>query len=236
MASAGIALAKDSVVDRHGARAAGARSDHGAGRGDRRGRPLQRARGPDEDQRWTARSRRCWPRAGPSTPDGKTLHLQAEAGRQVPGRRGRSTSSDVKFSFERAKAAEDSTNKAKKAVFDNDQPRSTRPTRTTVIAHAQQRRRQLPLPHGREHGGHPRSEERGDDGDQAGRHRALQASSRGRRARRSRSTKWDGYRDAAQVKIKKATFRFINDPCGAGRGAARRRHRRHPALRRARRA
>ena len=118
--------------------------------------------------------------------------------------------SDVIFSFERAKA-KDSTNKAKKAVFDNissvDRARSGDGDRR-----AQQRRRQLPVPHGREHRGDPRPEERGDDGDQADRHRPVTSSTPGPRARRSRSSKNEQYRDAAKVPMKKVTFRFINDP------------------------
>ncbi len=51
-------------------------------------------------------------------PDGKSYTFQLRQGRQVPRRRGRSTRAAVKFSFERAKD-EKSTNKAKKAVFDN---------------------------------------------------------------------------------------------------------------------
>ncbi len=34
--------------------------------------------------------------------------------------------------------------------------------------------------------------------------------------------KWDGYRDAAKIPLAHATFRFISDPVGGGRGDARR--------------
>jgi peptide/nickel transport system substrate-binding protein len=73
--------------------------------------------GPDQDQH--GRQHRAAARRELVDRSGRQgLHLQAPQGRQVPGRRGRSTRSDVKFTFERAKAA-GSTNKAKKAVFDN---------------------------------------------------------------------------------------------------------------------
>ena len=60
---------------------------------------------------------------------------------------------------------------------------------------------------------------------------ARTSSRAGSRARRSRWCKWDGYRNAGDVKIKKVTFRFISDPGGAGGGAAGRRRRRLPARR-----
>ena len=101
---------------------------------------------------------------------------------------------DVKFSFERAKD-DKSTNKAKKAVFDNI-ARIDAPDAHTVILTLEQRRRQLPVPPGREHRRHPRPEERGRHGHQAGRHRALHASTTGRRASSVTLAKWDGFRDA----------------------------------------
>ena len=60
--------------------------------------------------------------------------------------------------------------------------------------------------------GHPRREERGERGDEPGRHRPLQALRHGPRARRLTLDKWDGYRDAAKVPLEHATFRFISDP------------------------
>ena len=120
---------------------------------------------------WSDRSRR------------QGLHLQAEEGREVPRRRAVHRS-DVKFSFERAKAP-GSTNKAKKAVFDNISRIDT-PDPATVIVVLNQRRRQLPVPHGREHRRDPRPEERADDGDPADRHRPVQVRRPGPRARRSR--------------------------------------------------
>jgi len=115
----------------------------------------------------------------------------------------------VKFSFERAKAP-GSTNKAKKAVFDNlssvvvlephivslvlDEPDATLPFRlgenTAVILHPNSAAQAATRPVG------------------TGPYK-LDSWSRGSAVS---LVKWDGYRDAAKVRIKKATFRFINDP------------------------
>ncbi len=118
-------------------------------------------------------------------------------------------SSDVKFSFERAKA-EGSTNKAKKAVFDNI-TRIDTPDASTVI---------LVLDNA--------------DGNflfRLGENTAviLDPKSAATTATQPVGTgpytladwkkgnsvtlnKWDGFRDAKNVKLKKVTFRFINDP------------------------
>ncbi len=118
-------------------------------------------------------------------------------------------SSDVKFSFERAKA-EGSTNKAKKAVFDNI-TRIDTPDAATVI---------LVLDNA--------------DGNflfRLGENTAviLDPKSAATTATQPVGTgpytladwkkgnsvtlnKWDGFRDAKNVKLKKVTFRFINDP------------------------
>ena len=69
-----------------------------------------------------------------------------------------------------------------------------------------------PVPSRLQHRGHPRREERRDEATQPGRHRALQARRTGTRARRLTLDAWDGYRDAAKVAIKHATFKFISDP------------------------
>lgn len=115
----------------------------------------------------------------------------------------------VKFSFERAKAP-GSTNKARKTVFDNlssvvvlephivslvfDQPDATLPFRlgenTAVILHPNSAAQAATRPVG------------------TGPYR-LDSWSRGSAVS---LVKWDGWRDAARVRIRKATFRFINDP------------------------
>ena len=129
------------------------------------------------------RSRRCWPRAGASTPTASVYTFKLRKG--VKFHDGEAfDASDVKFSFERAKA-EGSTNKAKKAVFDNISRIDT-PDPYTVILVLEQRRRQLPVPHGREHRGDPRSEERGDARRPSRSAPARSSSRTGRRARRSR--------------------------------------------------
>ena len=104
----------------------------------------------------------------------------------------------MKFSFERAKAP-GTTNKAKKAVFDNiSRDRHARPA--DGDRRAEQRRRQPPLPHGREHGRDPRAEER------RRRPRRKPVGTGPYKfdswAKGSTVTlaKWDGYRDAAKVR------------------------------------
>ena len=138
--------------------------------------------------------------------------------------------SDVKFSFERAKA-EGSTNKAKKAVFDNISRIDT-PDPSTVIVVLEQRRRQLPVPHGREHRGDPRPEERRDDREQADRHRPVQVRVLGQ----GLGGHADQVRRLPQRRRGQAEEGDVplhQRPGRAGGGAAGRRHRRHAALRRA---
>jgi peptide/nickel transport system substrate-binding protein len=117
--------------------------------------------------------------------------------------------SDVKFSFERAKA-EGSTNKAKKAVFDNI-ARIDTPDAATVILTLNNADATLPF--------------------RLGENTAviLDPKSAGTTATRPVGTgpfkfenwskgaavtltKWDGFRNAGAVKLKKVSFRFINDP------------------------
>jgi peptide/nickel transport system substrate-binding protein len=117
--------------------------------------------------------------------------------------------SDVKFSFERAKA-EGSTNKAKKAVFDNI-ARIDTPDAHTVI---------LVLNNA--------------DGNflfRMGENTAVILDPKSAATTATRPvgtgpfkfddwkkgssvsmTKWDGYRDAGRIKLKRVTFRIINDP------------------------
>ena len=142
------------------------------------------------------------------TPDGKTYTFRLRKG--VTFSDGSALNAEtVKFSFERAKAP-GSTNKAKKAVFDNistivahdehtvilvlDKADSTLPFRlgenTAVILHPNSAATAATRPVG------------------TGPYR-LENWAKGSAVT---LTKWDGHRDAAKVKIKKVTFRFINDP------------------------
>ena len=142
-------------------------------------------------------------------------------------------SSDVKFSFERAKADRLDQQGEEGGV------RQHEPDRDARSAHgdpgAEPGRRQLPVPDGREHRGDPRSEERADDRDQAGRHRPVQV----RRLGQGLVAVAGQERDLPQRRGGQAQQGHVplhQRPGRAGRGAARRRHRRHAALRRARRA
>lgn len=141
-------------------------------------------------------------------PDGRsyTFHLR----RGVKFQDGEAfDASDVKWSFERAKA-EGSTNKAKKAVFDNIRGIAT-PDPYTVILTLEQPDGNLPF--------------------RLGENTAVILDPKSAAATATRPvgtgpfrfenwvrgsaitlTKWDGHRNAAAVKLKRVTFRFINDP------------------------
>jgi peptide/nickel transport system substrate-binding protein len=141
-------------------------------------------------------------------PDGKTYTFKLRKGVRFSDGEA-FDASDVKFSFERARA-EKSTNKAKKAVFDNISRIDT-PDAHTVI---------LVLDNA--------------DGNflfRLGENTAVILDPKSADAAATRPvgtgpytltdwkkgssvtlTRWEGYRDAANVKLKKVTFRFINDP------------------------
>ena len=142
------------------------------------------------------------------TPDGKTYTFRLRKGLKFSDGSAL-TAETVKFSFERAKAP-GSTNKAKKAVFDNistivahdehtvilvlDKADSTLPFRlgenTAVILHPNSAAGAASKPVG------------------TGPYK-FDSWAKGSAVT---LVKWDGYRDAAKVKLKKVTFRFINDP------------------------
>jgi peptide/nickel transport system substrate-binding protein len=142
------------------------------------------------------------------TPDGKTYTFKLRKGVKFSDGSAL-TAETVKFSFERAKAP-GSTNKAKKAVFDNissvvahdehtvilvlDKADSTLPFRlgenTAVILHPNSAATAATKPVGTG----PFKLENWAKGSAV------------------TLTKWDGHRDAAKVKLKKVTFRIINDP------------------------
>lgn len=142
------------------------------------------------------------------TPDGKTYTFRLRKG--VTFSDGSALNAEtVKFSFERAKAP-GSTNKAKKAVFDNistivahdehtvilvlDKADSTLPFRlgenTAVILHPNSAAGAASKPVG------------------TGPYK-FDSWAKGSAVT---LVKWDGHRDAAKVKLKRVTFRFINDP------------------------
>jgi peptide/nickel transport system substrate-binding protein len=115
----------------------------------------------------------------------------------------------VKFSFERAKAA-GSTNKAKKAVFDNITSVST-PDAHTVILVLNNAEAMLPFRLGENTAVilHPDSAAGAATKPVGTGPYKLESWNKGSSVT---LVKWDGYRDAAKVRIRKATFRFINDP------------------------
>jgi peptide/nickel transport system substrate-binding protein len=141
-------------------------------------------------------------------PDGRTYTFRLRKG--VKFQDGEAfDSSDVKFSFERAKA-DGSTNKAKKAVFDNISRIDTPDPHTVILVL------------------------NNADGNflfRMGENTAviLDPKSAAGTATKPVGTgpytladwkkgssvtleKWDGFRDAAAIKLKRVTFRFINDP------------------------
>ena len=141
-------------------------------------------------------------------PDGKTYTFKLRKG--VKFQDGEAfDSSDVKFSFERAKD-EKSTNKAKKAVFDNISSIST-PDPQTVILVLNNADGNLLFRLGENTAVilDPKSA----DGT------ATKPVGTGpytltdwKKGSSVTLTKWPGFRDAASIKLNKVTFRFINDP------------------------
>jgi peptide/nickel transport system substrate-binding protein len=118
-------------------------------------------------------------------------------------------SAAVKFSFERAKA-EGSTNKAKKAVFDNI-ARIDAPDPYTVILTLNNADATLPFRLGENTAVilHPKTAATTVTRPVGTGPYKFENWVKGSSLT---LTKWDGYRNAAAVKLKKVTFRFINDP------------------------
>lgn len=142
------------------------------------------------------------------TPDGKTYTFKLKRGIKFQDGEPFDAAA-VKFSFERAKA-DGSTNKAKKAVFDNISSIAT-PDAQTVILVLNNADATLPF--------------------RMGENTAVILSPKSAASTATKPigtgpytfenwqkgsaitlVKWPGYRDAGAVKISKATFRFINDP------------------------
>ncbi len=142
------------------------------------------------------------------TPDGKTYTFKLRQGiRYSDGKP--FDASAVKFSFERAKAP-GSTNKAKKAVFDNISSVVVHDANTVILV-LNNADASLPFRLGENTAVilHPDS--------------AAQAASKPvgtgpyvldnwAKGSAVTLTKWDGHRNAANVRIRRASFRFVNDP------------------------
>ena len=142
------------------------------------------------------------------TPDGKTYTFRLRKG--ISFSDGAPFDAEaVKFSFDRARAP-GSTNKAKKAVFDNISSVSV-PDAHTVILVLDNAEAMLPFRLGENTAVilHPSSAANAATKPVGTGPYKLESWNKGSSITLS---KWDGYRDAAKVKLKRVTFRFINDP------------------------
>ena len=142
------------------------------------------------------------------TPDGKTYTFKLKKGVKFSDGAAFDASA-VKFSFERAKA-EGSTNKAKKAVFDNISSVVT-PDAHTVILVLNNADATMPFRLGENTATilHPGSVTSAATKPVGTGPYLLEQWSKGTSVT---LLKWDGHRAAAAVKLRKVTFRFINDP------------------------
>jgi peptide/nickel transport system substrate-binding protein len=142
------------------------------------------------------------------TPDGKTYTFRLRKG--VTFSDGKPFDANaVKFSFERAKA-EGSTNKAKKAVFDNISRVAVHDAHTVILV-LNNFDGTLPFRLGENTAVilHPDSAATAATKPVGTGPFTLESWNKGSSVTLSR---WDGYRDAANVKLRRATFRIINDP------------------------
>jgi peptide/nickel transport system substrate-binding protein len=141
-------------------------------------------------------------------PDGKTYVFRLKKGVKFSDGAAFDANA-VKFSFDRARAA-GSTNKAKKAVFDNISSVVVQDSHTVILV-LNNADASMPFRLGENTAVvlHP---------DSAARAATLPVGTGPFKldnwAKGSAITliKWDGHRDAAKVKLKRVTFRFINDP------------------------
>ena len=142
-----------------------------------------------------------------SDPDGKSYTFKLRKG--ITFQDGSEfDASTVKFSFERAKAPT-STNKAKKAVFDNISSIAT-PDPYTVILTLNNADATLPFRLGENTAVilSPKSADSTNTNPIGTGPFKLESWQKGSAVTLS---KWDGYRDPAAIKLKRVTFRFIND-------------------------
>jgi len=142
------------------------------------------------------------------TPDGKTYTFRLRKGIKFSDGAAFDAAA-VKFSFERAKA-EGSTNKAKKAVFENISSIAT-PDPHTVILVLNNADATLPFRLGENTATilHPNSAAQAATKPVGTGPFVLESWNKGSSITLAASP---GFRNAASIKLKKATFRFINDP------------------------
>ena len=142
------------------------------------------------------------------TPDGKTYTFTLKKGIKFSDGAPFDANA-VKFSFDRARAA-GSTNKAKKAVFDNISSVVVADAHTVILV-LNSADAMLPFRLGENTAVilHPNSVATAATKPVGTGPFVLATWNKGSSVTLS---KWDGYRDAAKVKLKKVTFRFINDP------------------------
>ena len=142
------------------------------------------------------------------TPDGKTYTFKLKKG--ITFSDGAALDADVvKFSFERAKA-EGSTNKARKAVFDNISSVVVADAHTVILV-LNNADATMPFRLGENTAVilHPNSAATAASKPVGTGPYKLESWSKGSAVT---LVKWDGHRMAASVKLRKVTFRFINDP------------------------
>ena len=143
-----------------------------------------------------------------ATPDGKTYVFRLRKGIQFSDGAPLDANT-VKLAFERAKAP-GSTNKAKKAVFDNISSIAVHDPHTVILV-LNNADAALPFRLGENTAVilHPDSAATAASKPVGTGPYKLEGWSKGSAVTLAR---WDGHRDAAKIKLKKATFRFINDP------------------------
>ncbi len=142
------------------------------------------------------------------TPDGKTYTFTLRKGVKFSDGAAFDANA-VKFSFDRARAA-GSTNKAKKAVFDNISSVVVQDAHTVILV-LNNAEALLPFRLGENPAVilHPNSAASAATKPVGTGPYKLDTWNKGSSIS---LVKWDGHRDAAKVRIKKVTFRFINDP------------------------
>ncbi len=141
------------------------------------------------------------------TPDGKVYTFKLRAGLKFSD--GSPLEAEaVKFSFDRARAP-NSTNKAKKAVWDNVASVTAHDARTVILS-LNNADASMPFRLGENTAVilHPKTAAQAATQPVGSGPFVLQSWNKGSAITLA---KWDGYRNAAQVKLKRVTFRFIND-------------------------